>query len=113
MLAESVRLDLPTVGSLILFLTGSLPDDGEITMQFSVNNMTCGHCVRTITTALQDLDAHAKVDVDLVSGRVQAEGNFTSAAAVAAMEAAGYLAAPEVDSQASAAATTCCGHCHT
>ncbi|MGY3041632.1 copper chaperone [Rhodanobacter sp. TND4EL1] len=97
--------------SLIFFLTGSLPDDGEITMQFSVDNMTCGHCVRAITAALQNLDAHAKVDVDLASGRVQTEGSFTSAAAVAAMEAAGYHAAPEVGSQASAAAT-CCGHCH-
>src|SRR3546814_11623027 len=59
------------MASLILFPTGSLPDDGEITMQFSVDNMTCGHCVRAITAALQDLDAHAQVDVDLLSGRVQ------------------------------------------
>lgn len=82
-------------------------------MQFSVDNMTCGHCVRAITTALQGLDAHAKVDVDLVNGRVQAEGSFTSATAVAAMQAAGYHAKPEIDSQPSAAADTCCGHCHT
>lgn len=81
-------------------------------MQFSVNNMTCGHCVRTITTALQDLDAHAKVDVDLVSGRVQAEGNFTSAAAVAAMETAGYHATSEINRQTLSTSESCCGHCH-
>jgi copper chaperone len=101
------------MASLILFPTGSLPDDGEITMQFSVDNMTCGHCVRAITAALQDLDAHAKVDVDLLSGRVQTEGRFTSAAAVAAMEAAGYHATSEISSQAPSTSESCCGHCHT
>jgi copper chaperone len=101
------------VASLIFFLTGSLPDDGEITMQFSVDNITCGHCVRAITAALQDLDADAKVDVDLLSGRVKVEGSFTSTAAVAAMEAAGYHATSEISSQAPSPSESCCGHCHT
>ena len=34
-------------------------------MQFEVDNMSCGHCARTITKALQRLDPAAKVDVDV------------------------------------------------
>ncbi|WP_241485531.1 heavy-metal-associated domain-containing protein, partial [Xanthomonas euvesicatoria] len=29
--------------------------------------MTCGHCVRTVTQAIQAVDPHAQVDVDLGS----------------------------------------------
>lgn len=32
---------------------------------FEVNDMTCGHCVSTITKALQAVDKDAKVDIDL------------------------------------------------
>jgi hypothetical protein len=40
---------------------------------FQVNDMTCGHCVSTITTALKATDKDAKVQIDLATHRVQVE----------------------------------------
>ncbi|HRG14679.1 MAG TPA: heavy-metal-associated domain-containing protein [Pseudomonadota bacterium] len=61
-------------------------------MQFEVDNMSCGHCARTITKALQRLDPAAKVDVDLATKRVVATGTFGAEAAIAAMAAEDYPA---------------------
>jgi len=40
---------------------------------FEVNDMSCGHCVSTITKALKDADKDAKVQIDLAAHRVQVE----------------------------------------
>lgn len=40
---------------------------------FEVNDMTCGHCVSTITKALKAVDPGARVQIDLVTHRVQVE----------------------------------------
>ncbi|MDO9075755.1 MAG: heavy-metal-associated domain-containing protein [Rubrivivax sp.] len=40
---------------------------------FEVKDMTCGHCVSTITQAVKALDAQARVQVDLASHRVDIE----------------------------------------
>jgi copper chaperone len=40
---------------------------------FQVNDMTCGHCVGTITKAIAGLDKAAKVQIDLASRRVEIE----------------------------------------
>lgn len=61
-------------------------------MQFEVEHMSCGHCVRAITKALQRLDPAAKVDVDLAAKRVVVEGAISAEAAIAAMVAEDYPA---------------------
>ena len=33
-------------------------------IEFEVKNMTCGHCVSTITKALQSVDGHARFTID-------------------------------------------------
>jgi len=38
--------------------------------QFDVKGMTCGHCVRAVTAAIQKLDEDAQVDIDLGAGRM-------------------------------------------
>ena len=38
---------------------------------FEVNDMTCGHCVSTITKVLKATDKDAKVQIDLATHRVQ------------------------------------------
>lgn len=38
--------------------------------QFQVQGMTCQHCVRAITQAIQQADSLAQVDIDLAAGRV-------------------------------------------
>ena len=62
------------------------------TMVFKVENMSCQHCVRAITGALQALDATADVTVDLARGEVRAHGCFTADAAIAAIHEQGYRA---------------------
>jgi copper chaperone len=38
--------------------------------QFDVRGMTCNHCVRAVTDAIRIVDATARVEVDLATGRV-------------------------------------------
>lgn len=40
------------------------------THQILVNGMSCGHCVKAVTQAVQALDPEARVQVDLPSGQV-------------------------------------------
>lgn len=82
-------------------------------MQFHVEGMTCGHCVRSITRSLQALDPTARVEVDLSSRQVTAEGGFSRAQAIAAIEGEGYTVQdsnPAPD--AAASSSGCCGTCH-
>lgn len=38
---------------------------------FKVDDMTCGHCVQTITQAVKGVDAGATLRIDLASHRVE------------------------------------------
>jgi len=58
---------------------------------FEVNDMTCGHCVSTITKALKAADKDAKVQIDLATHRVQVESTSADADELAeAIKDAGY-----------------------
>ena len=60
-------------------------------ISFQVNDMTCGHCVSTITKALKAEDAGAQVRFDLASHRVDIESGEADAAELSeAIKAAGY-----------------------
>jgi copper chaperone len=72
---------------------------------FTVTGMTCGHCVRAVTQALQTLDPGIQVHVDLAAGRLSTQGGQTSALQqAAALQAAGYLAEAQAEAQAEARA---------
>lgn len=43
------------------------------TIRFRVDDMTCGHCVRTITAAIQATDPRAEVEIDLATRLVQVD----------------------------------------
>ena len=82
---------------------------------FEVNDMTCGHCVSTITKALKATDKDAKVQIDLTTHRVQVESGSAAADELAeATKAAGDTPGPG-GAVAGEAATqkrgSCCGHC--
>lgn len=63
-------------------------------LRYQVEGMSCGHCVQTITKAVQAVDPAAEVSVDLAAGRVSV-GNSDKANAIAvAIGAAGYKAVP-------------------
>jgi copper chaperone len=82
---------------------------------FDVNDMTCGHCVSTITQALKATDRDAKVQIDLATHRVQVEPVSADAEALAhAIKDAGYTPVPVAPADLQAAAPTgrsCCGRC--
>jgi copper chaperone len=82
---------------------------------FEVNDMTCGHCVSTITKALKATDKDAKVAIDLASHRVQVEPTSADAEELAeSIKDAGYTPVP-VKAGATAhtkSAGSCCGGCH-
>jgi len=58
---------------------------------YTVNGMTCAHCVLSVREEVQEVDGVRAVDVDLASGRMVVTGDTVDAAAVrAAVEEAGY-----------------------
>lgn len=59
-------------------------------LNFTVPDMDCGGCVRSITSAVQRVDAQAVVDADLASKNVAITGAQTAAAYRAAIEGAGF-----------------------
>jgi copper chaperone len=61
-------------------------------MRFSVPDMTCGHCVATVTKAIKSLDAEAQVQVELGSKTVTVETSVAAPAVARALENAGYAA---------------------
>ena len=60
---------------------------------FSVQGMSCEHCVRMVTQAVQALDPAAQVQVDLAAGRVQVESGQARERLVEAIEEEGYTVA--------------------
>jgi copper chaperone len=52
--------------------------------------MSCGHCVKAVTRAITERDAHAKVNVDLGAGRVEVQSELSPAEVSAAITEAGY-----------------------
>ena len=62
---------------------------------FEVNDMTCGHCVSTITKAVKAEDKDAKVQIDLATHRVVIEPLSASAEELQhAIAEAGYTPVP-------------------
>ncbi|MCQ4187772.1 heavy-metal-associated domain-containing protein, partial [Klebsiella pneumoniae] len=47
---------------------------------FNVSGMTCSHCERAVTQAIQALDPQAQVQVDLAAGTVQVQSSASEQA---------------------------------
>ncbi|MEG7363711.1 heavy-metal-associated domain-containing protein [Pseudomonas citronellolis] len=60
---------------------------------FSVKGMSCGHCVRVITQAIQARDGAAEVQVDLAGGEVRVASRLAAEEVLAAIREEGYEAA--------------------
>ena len=61
--------------------------------EFQIPNMTCGHCVRAITEAMQSVDPAARVVADVPQHRVQVDSTAPREALVASLAEAGYAPA--------------------
>ncbi|MCC7701090.1 heavy-metal-associated domain-containing protein [Janthinobacterium sp. GW460P] len=58
--------------------------------QLQVENMSCGHCVGSVTKAVQAIDPAAQVQIDLASKRVTVESSSALGTISAAIVEAGY-----------------------
>ncbi len=59
-------------------------------MEFHVEGMTCGGCVRSVTKAIELIDPQASVQADPASRRVQVQTSASEAQIVAALTDAGF-----------------------
>ncbi len=65
------------------------------TREYTVQGMTCAHCVASVREEVFEVPGVDAVDVDLASGRMTIEGTGVDEAAVrAAVADAGYEVAP-------------------
>lgn len=61
-----------------------------MTIQLTVTGMTCGHCEKAVTRAIQTLDPQAQVQIQRDQNLVKVDTSATQAAVVAAIEEEGY-----------------------
>lgn len=59
---------------------------------FSVEGMTCGHCVRAVIQAVQSQDPAASVKVDLAAKEVGVDSRLSAEQVIAAITEEGYSA---------------------
>ncbi|UNK42392.1 heavy-metal-associated domain-containing protein [Luteimonas sp. S4-F44] len=59
-------------------------------MQFHLDDMTCGGCVRSVTKAIQAVDAQASVEADPPNRTVVVQTSASREAVVAALREAGF-----------------------
>jgi copper chaperone len=84
---------------------------------FEIKDMTCGHCVSTITKAVKATDPGAKVQIDLAAHRVEIESSEIDGAQWCdVIKEAGYTpvairagAQPSTTGDAPTRSGCCCG----
>jgi copper chaperone len=65
--------------------------EGPIMQQvFEVQGMTCGHCEKAVTQALQRLDPQARIVIDRPQGRVEVDSQLSREALARAIVDEGY-----------------------
>jgi copper chaperone CopZ len=71
-------------------------DTTTTTHQYTVNGMTCAHCVMSVREEVSEIAGVTAVDVDLASGRLTVEGSeVRDEVVLAAVADAGYEAVAE------------------
>jgi len=61
-------------------------------LQLRVNDMTCGHCVKTITKAVTAIDAEASLEADVETKLVRIDSARPVVELIRVLNAAGYPA---------------------
>jgi len=61
-------------------------------IELTLPDMTCGHCVKTVTATVQKLDVQARVQIDLPTHKVQIETTQPAEAVKQALAEEGYPA---------------------
>ena len=60
---------------------------------FEVQGLTCGHCERAVTHAIQGVDAQAQIKIDRSANRVEVDSSASRDALQAAIAEEGYKVA--------------------
>ncbi|NIM40322.1 MAG: heavy metal transport/detoxification protein [Hydrogenophaga sp.] len=60
---------------------------------FNVQGMTCGHCERSVTNAIKQLDPQAEVRIDRPQNRVEVDSTASREKIAAAIREEGYTVA--------------------
>ncbi len=60
---------------------------------FNVEGMTCGHCVRAVTQAVQNQDPAAEVKVDLAAKQVSVQSQLSRDVIAGLIREEGYIVA--------------------
>lgn len=60
---------------------------------FTVTGMSCGHCEKAVTEALQQVDPQARVAIDRSQNRVEVQSSQPREALAAAIAEEGYTVA--------------------
>lgn len=61
-------------------------------LSFTVENMTCGHCVRAITQAVVEADPNAKVEANVAQKEVNISSNLDEKQIITLLTEEGYKA---------------------
>jgi copper chaperone len=64
-------------------------------LEFKLPEMTCGHCVKAVTAAVQAVDPAAQVEIDLPQHRLRVQSSQPRERIVAELVEAGYTPAGE------------------
>lgn len=59
-------------------------------LRFNVDGMSCDHCVRSVTKAIQSVDSRAEVKIDLAAKTVEVQTGADRQAVSKAITDAGY-----------------------
>jgi copper chaperone len=62
-------------------------------IELTLPTMTCGHCVKAVTAAVQQVDAAAKLQIDLATHLVRIESTQPAHEFLRALAEEGYAAA--------------------
>ena len=63
-----------------------------MTIELTIKDMSCGHCVKTVTQTVRQVDPRAEVKVDLATKRVEIESSADAEAFKQALAEEGYPA---------------------
>jgi len=61
-------------------------------IELTLPTMTCGHCVKTVTTVVQQLDPQARLQIELPTHKVRIESTRPAAEFEHALAEEGYAA---------------------
>ena len=75
--------------------------------EFSVHDMTCGHCSSKVARAISAVDSAAKAEIDLLKKTVRITSDKPAAGFLEAIRAAGYTPA-RTPAEAASSRPSCC-----